>query len=217
MELSAGHAAYMRALRRGDARTALTVVDELIEAGASFDEICEGVLRPALYEIGALWESGEITIADEHLAAAISETVLASIGAITATSVDNEPRVIVCASEGESHALGARMVGETLAAADWSVYYLGASTPSEDVAHAVAAREVAMLALSTTMEANLPAVARTIDMVRDAAPGVRVVVGGQAYAGDEVRARAVGADAFLPGLDGLTDALEALLRRRERL
>jgi methanogenic corrinoid protein MtbC1 len=121
MELSAGHVAYLQALRTGDARTALTVVDELIEAGASFDQICEEVLRPALYEIGSLWEGGEITVADEHLAAAISETVLASIGAISATSVESVPRVIVCSSEGEGHALGARMVGETLAAADWSV------------------------------------------------------------------------------------------------
>ena len=217
MDLSAGLGDYLRALRAGDARGALTVVDELIEAGASFDEICEQVLRPALYEIGDLWERAEIGVAEEHLAAAISETVLASIGAISASTVEGEPRVLVCASEGEGHAIGARMVGETLAAADWSVFYLGPSTPADAVAEAVVARDAGVLALSTTMPSHLPGVARTIDMVRDAAPDVRVVVGGQAYAGDDVRARAVGADAFLPGLNGLTDALEALLRRRERL
>ena len=217
MDLNEGLAGYSRALRLGDARAALRVVDELIEAGATFDQICEYVLRPALYEIGELWERAEIEVGEEHLAAAISETVLASIGAISAVGVAGEPRVLVCATEGEGHALGARMVGETLAAADWSVYSLGPATPAHAVADAVVRRGVEVLALSTTMESNLPGAARTIDMVRDAAPDVRVVVGGQAYSNEEVRARAVGADAFLPGLSGLTDALEALIRRRERL
>jgi methylmalonyl-CoA mutase cobalamin-binding domain/chain len=212
MELSEGLSVYARALRDGDARGALAVVDALIDAGASFDAICEEVLRPALYEIGDLWERAEIGVADEHLAAAISETVLACIGALSAVPLEGEPRVLVACTDGEWHALGARMVGEALAAAEWSVHYLGASTPPDAIARAVVQRGVEILALSTTMADNLPAVARTIDAVRDAAPGIRIVVGGQAYGGDGARARAVGADAFLPGLRGLTDSVEALLR-----
>jgi methylmalonyl-CoA mutase cobalamin-binding domain/chain len=212
MELTEGLASYARALREGDARSALATVDALIDSGASFDEICEEVLRPALYDVGERWERAEISVADEHLAAAISETVLACIGALSAVPLDAEPRVLVACTDGESHALGARMVGETFAAADWSVHYLGASTPADALARAVVDRRADLLALSTTMTANLPAVARTIDAVHDAAPGVRVVVGGQAYGGDQARALAVGADAFLPGLRGLIDSVEALLR-----
>jgi methylmalonyl-CoA mutase cobalamin-binding domain/chain len=211
MELSDGLRGYEAALRSGDARSALNVVDNLIDSGATFDEICEEVLRPALYRIGELWERAEIGVADEHLAAAISETVLACIGAIASAPVDGEPRVLVCCTDGEGHALGARMVGETFAAADWSVKYLGASVPADAVARAVGDRRADVLALSTTMPANLPGVERTIAAVRAAAPDVRVVVGGQAYGGDEQRARAVGADALMPGLRGLVDDVESLL------
>jgi MerR family transcriptional regulator, light-induced transcriptional regulator len=211
VELTGGLSEYRNALRDGDARTALQVVDRLIDAGATFDEICEEVLRPALYEIGDLWERGEVGVADEHLAAAISETVLACIGAISSAPVSGEPRVLVCCTEGEGHALGARMVGETFAAAEWSVHYLGPSTPPGEVARTAAERGADVVALSTTMAANLPAVERTVAAVREAAPGVRVVVGGQAYGGDEARARALGADALLPGLSGLTETVETLL------
>jgi MerR family transcriptional regulator, light-induced transcriptional regulator len=212
MELSDALVAYQAALRDGDARTALRVVDDLIDSGAEFDAICEDVLRPALYEIGELWERAEISVADEHLAAAISETVLACIGAFSQAPIDAEPRVLVSCTEGEGHALGARMVGETFAAADWSVQYLGASTPPDAIANAVADRGADVLALSTTMPANLPAVKATIEAVRQTAPGARVVVGGQAYGGDPERARAVGADAFLAGLHGLTEQVERLLK-----
>jgi methylmalonyl-CoA mutase cobalamin-binding domain/chain len=211
VELTEGVAGYRDALRDGDARSALRVVDDLIDSGVSFDELCEEVLRPALYEIGDLWENGSISVADEHLAAAISETVLACVGAISSAPIDAEPRVLVCSTEGEGHALGARMVGETLAAADWSVHYLGASVPAGDVAGTVVDRGVDVLALSTTMAANLPAAERTIAAARAAAPGVRVVVGGQAYGGDEETAVAAGADAFLTSVRGLTENVERLL------
>jgi methanogenic corrinoid protein MtbC1 len=214
MELKDGLHAYREAVRSGDARRALAVVDELIDAGAGFDDICEEVLRPALYKIGELWELGEIGVADEHLAAAISETVLACIGAITSAPVDGEPRVLVCCTDGEWHELGARMVGETFAAADWSVHYLGASVPVAEVARMAADRRADVLALSTTMPDNLPAAEATVAQARAAAPGIRVLVGGQAYGGDESRAHRVGADAFIPGLRGLVESVEGLLARK---
>jgi MerR family transcriptional regulator, light-induced transcriptional regulator len=208
MELSDGLQAYRNALGAGDARTALGVVDSLIDSGAGFDEICEEVVRPALYEIGDMWERGEISVADEHLAAAISETVLACIGAISSAPVESDRRVLVCCSDGEGHALGARMVGETFAAAEWSVQYMGASLPADAVASAVQSREIDVLAMSTTMPDNLPQVAETISRARDRVPGLRVIVGGQAYGGDHRRAREIGANLLHDGVRGLVDKVE---------
>jgi methylmalonyl-CoA mutase cobalamin-binding domain/chain len=209
--LERGRASYRDTLASGDARGALATIDGLIDAGVEFDELCEEILRPALYEIGDLWERGRIHVGDEHLAASISETVLACIGAIWSTPPDGQPRVLVCATDGEGHAIGARMVAESFAAVEWSVRYLGASTPPDAVAAAVVEREIDVLALSTTMPANLPAAAATIRMVRDAAPRVRVVVGGQAYRDDPDRAEQVGADLFWDGVRGLAEAVEAAL------
>jgi methylmalonyl-CoA mutase cobalamin-binding domain/chain len=209
--LDRGRAVLREALATGDARAALGAVDALIDAGVEFDELCEEVLRPALYEIGDLWESGRIHVADEHLASSICETVVASIGAILSAPPDAKPRVLVCASDGEGHAIGARMVAETFAAVEWSVRYLGASTPPDAIAAAVVERDVDVLALSTTMPSNLPAVERTIALVREAAPEVRIVVGGQAYRGDAEIATRIGADVYVDGLRGLTETVERTL------
>ena len=206
-----GRREYLDALRRGDARTALRVVDDLIDAGVSFDDLCEDVFTPALYEIGDLWERSEIGVADEHLASAIAETVLACVGSFSSAPLDARPRVLVCSSQDEAHSLGARMVGEAFAAADWSVQYLGASTPVDAVARAVTERDVDVLALSTTMSHNLPIVAETVAAVRAAAPHVRIVLGGQAYAGDPRRAEQVGGDLYLEGVRGMIDSVETAL------
>ena len=204
-------AEYQAALAAGDARAALGVIDGLIDAGVEFDDLCENVIRPAMYEIGVLWEGGQIGVADEHLASSISETVLALIGAISSAPPEAQPRVLVCATDGDTHAIGARMVAESFAAVDWSVQFLGASTPPDAVARAAAQREVDVLALSTTMACRLPEVVETIQLVREAAPDVRVVVGGQAYGGDPDRARSVGADYYQAGLRGLAERVEEFL------
>ena len=210
-QIQQGREQFEAALASGDARGALGLIDGMIDDGVEFDAICEDVIRPALYEIGTLWESGRIGVADEHLASSICETVLACIGAIWAAPPDAQPRVLVCATDGEGHAIGARMVAESFAAIDWSVRFLGASTPPDAVARAAADREADVVALSTTMCANLPAVEETIGLIRAAAPRVWIVVGGQAYGGDPERARRVGADLFHDGLRGLTGAVESKL------
>ena len=205
-----GFAPYLDALRKGDARAAHEVVDSLIDGGASFDEICEDVVRPALYRVGQLWESGELSVADEHVASAISDGILACIGPFSTAHLDGR-RVLVCCSDGELHAIGARMVGETFAASEWAVEYLGASMPAESVASAAAERKVDVLALSTTMSEHLPAVADTISAAREEAPGLKVIVGGQAYAGDHGRAREIGENLLHDGLRGLVEKVEQSL------
>jgi methylmalonyl-CoA mutase cobalamin-binding domain/chain len=210
--LTAGRERYAAALAQGDARAALSTVDSLIDAGIGFDELCEDVIRPALYEVGDLWESGRIGVAEEHLATSISETVLACIGAIWSAPPDGEPRILVCATEGEGHSIGARMVAESFAAADWAVRYLGASTPPDAIASAVAEHAIDVLALSTTMAANLAVVGETVARAREVAPRLHVIVGGQAYRGDERRARLVGADAYAGGLSGLVTGTEERLK-----
>jgi methylmalonyl-CoA mutase cobalamin-binding domain/chain len=187
------------------------VIDGLIDAGTSFDQLCEEIVRPALYRIGEMWESGEITVADEHVASAISDAILACIGPFSSAHLEGRHRVLVCCSDGELHAIGARMVGETFAAAEWAVEYMGASLPAEAVASAVVDRKIDVLALSTTMPAHLPGVAATISVAREQAPDLRVVVGGQAYAGDHRRAREIGANLLHDGLPGLVEKVEQSL------
>jgi methanogenic corrinoid protein MtbC1 len=209
--IAQGLADYRAALSAGDARAAYEVIDGMIDAGLSYEELCEDVVRPALYEIGDLWEAGELTVADEHVASAITDTILACIGPFSSASIEGRQRVLVCCSDGELHALGARMVGETFAAAEWSVQYLGPSLPAESVASAVVDRRIDVLAISTTMASNLPAAEEAISAARASSPELRVVVGGQAYEGDHGRAREIGANLLHDGVRGLVEKVEEAL------
>ena len=60
--------AYTAALLAGDEIAAENTIREAMDAGLNSAEIDEGVIAPALWLMGALWERGEISVADEHLA-----------------------------------------------------------------------------------------------------------------------------------------------------
>src|SRR5215210_7037349 len=69
--------AYAEALLAGDEVAAEVTIREAMDASLTSAEIDDEIIAPALWFVGDLWERGEITVADEHLATEISTRVLA--------------------------------------------------------------------------------------------------------------------------------------------
>jgi methanogenic corrinoid protein MtbC1 len=116
---------------------------------------------------------------------------------------------VVSCSPDERHCIGGQMLGGLLEAAGWEVLYLGATLPARDLV-ALAEDEAAdVVALSTTLTDYLPAVAETIEAIQGLEEPPVVLVGGQAWDGEE-HARRLGADAYT---QRVAEA-PALLRRR---
>ena len=69
--------AYLEALLASDERGAEISIREAMDAKLSTAEIDEEIIAPALWIIGELWQRGEISVADEHIATEISIRVLA--------------------------------------------------------------------------------------------------------------------------------------------
>src|SRR5687767_1046800 len=67
------------ALDAGSRPAAERVVREALEAGLTARAIYDDVIAVAMREIGAKWEAGEITVADEHLATSISFGLVALV------------------------------------------------------------------------------------------------------------------------------------------
>jgi methanogenic corrinoid protein MtbC1 len=68
---------YLAALRSGERNRAFLVIDRAREAGMDIGTLYVMVFQPALREIGSLWQTHEITVADEHLANAITQAAMA--------------------------------------------------------------------------------------------------------------------------------------------
>ena len=165
------------AVRRNDAAALPLLVEQALSL-LPVERALGDVFAPLLRRVGDGWESGELSVAQEHLASsavrAHLERLLADArGAVRGTAV------LACAP-GERHELGLLMLAVLLRADGWQVAYLGADTPVVDATALAADLHARLLCFSATMadaRAGLDAVA--------APDGGELLVGGPAVPGSE--------------------------------
>jgi methanogenic corrinoid protein MtbC1 len=168
---------------------------ELLAAGVEDAEL-RHVIGAAIRHVGELWQQGSWTVAQEHAATAVAESVLSYLEVVQAPERPVGD-VAVVAADGEWHSLPARLVAHAFERAGLHVHYLGAGVPASDVATSLPAARVDVLAVSVTVSANLVGAARTI--AAGHAAGVPVLLGGAASSPS--RAEVLGADAHAADAD----------------
>jgi methanogenic corrinoid protein MtbC1 len=162
------------------------VASRALAEGMSLAALYQGVIAPAMHEVGKLWEKGAITIADEHLATALTHRVLGALRPPAfvdrSFGAEPKPRAMLAAVQGEEHALGLRMAADLLEDAGYETIYLGADVPTGALMQAVEALSPDLLALSATMPESALTLEGVLADVRDERPELTLLVGGQASA-----------------------------------
>lgn len=173
----------VRSLYLGHRHAATTVALEQMRHGVSATDVAVDLIQPALYEIGALWQANRITVAQEHLATAIAQSILVRLYALQPQRAATRGAAVVCGISGERHQVGALIVADALDADGWDVRFLGADLPVRDILEAIAEHHAQVVGVSATMLFNLPAVTELIralgERFGDDAPPV--LVGGAVF------------------------------------
>lgn len=203
--------AYLTALLRTDPAAARLVVDAALEAGMPVRDLYLTVLQDALYEVGRLWQEGQASVADEHLATATTQTLLARLSSRLAAPPRPQHTAVVTGSEGERHALGARFVADFLEGEGWTVVDLGASTPTDDLVRLVARLRPKLVCLSTALTTNLGPAEDAVAALRGLPDRPLIAIGGHAYRGDPTVAERLGADVYAPDAAAFLTRLAAHL------
>jgi methanogenic corrinoid protein MtbC1 len=173
---------YLAAQLAGDRREALRLlVDEGLLRGVPLQDIHLKIIQPAQYEIGRLWQENRISVAQEHLATAISQLALSHLYRHLPRDPSNGKVIMVSCVEGELHEVGARMASDFLEMAGFDVRFLGANVPTSHLVQMVKQQTPDLLALSVSMTYHLPALRTALDQVRTAAPRLPIAVGGLAF------------------------------------
>ncbi len=154
------------------------------------------VLVPALDEVGRRFEAGSFFLpqlmASAEAAKAGFEAIRASVPAGEASA--GKGPVVVCTVRGDIHDIGKNIVRMLLENYGFEVIDLGRDVDPEVVARTVEERRVRLVGLSALMTTTVPAMAETIELLRERAPWCRVVVGGAVLTPEY--AQMVGADYY---------------------
>jgi methanogenic corrinoid protein MtbC1 len=181
-----------------------------VAAGAAPRDIYLEALAPALHQVGARWQLGTATVAQEHLATAVVTSIMATLAPTLNETPAMHRRIVLACADGELHMVGLRMVGDFLEGDGWDVLYLGAAMPGAELAAFLVDRSPAAVGLSVTLTSHLEFARAAIADIRAGPDAPYIVVGGSAFGGDAEIALRMGADAFAPD----AGAASRILRER---
>jgi MerR family transcriptional regulator, light-induced transcriptional regulator len=193
---------YLSAQLAGDRRAAVRLIDEGLSRGVPVVSVYLDVIQAAQYRIGELWQQNRISIAQEHLATAISQVAIAELYQALECAPPNGKRALVSCVGGELHELGTRITADFLEMAGFEVRYLGANVPDETLVARVREDPPDLLVASVTMSVYLDSLRQIIGRVRDIVGSkLHMAVGGHAFNLAPGLANQIGADVY--GRDAL--------------
>ena len=182
-------------LLAGDSSGAWSIVDSALLAGSPQDVHLQ-ILGPALRSIGDKWETGRITVADEHRATAVALGLLGRLGPLFARpGRRRRGSVLLAGAETDPHAIPILMVGDVLRSEGFEVIQLGADVPVDHLVAMAFRAELLAVGVSVSTDGGLIHAERAVSRLHEHLPGVGVFLGGPAV-GSEETARASGADGW---------------------
>lgn len=205
---------YLEALLQADRKQATQLIMDAIDNGVAIQDVYLNVFQRSQYELGRLWQTNQISMAQEHYCTAATQMVMSMLyPRIFQTKRNGRSLVSACVST-ELHELGARMVADFFEMEGWDTYYLGANIPAEGIIDAIELRQADILAISTTMISNIPATEELLQEIRASEAGktVKILVGGYPFNISPDLWKKIGADACASNaLDAVTKASALLM------
>ena len=200
---------YMKAIRAGDRTAAIGAVQQAQAAGHDFRTVYLKVFQPALEEVGRLWQINVMSVAEEHLATAITQFAMLSLyQSVSAPPAATQRSLIAACAEAERHDLGLRMVCDFLELEGWRTWYLGSAVPIDSLVGLARTRKPNAIALSASLPTHISDLKRAIIELKALKPAPFVLVGGRPFTRDGSLAELIGADATAPDAGTAVDVLK---------
>jgi len=174
----------------GNIQESLKIYEEYIKI---FDIVYffDNILKPVMFDVGSDWEKGKISIATEHVASNIAQTLVKHIMEQVKVNV-NKKKILICVPVGEEHHLGCDVLETYLSIKGFKVYNMGVSLPTESILSFIDNNKPDAVLLSITIKDNLLAGKRLVKKIKKEF-NIPIFVGGLAIQEEKI-----------PNFDGVT-------------
>jgi methanogenic corrinoid protein MtbC1 len=209
-ELSQIQKLFLESILNGQRKAAATIAVEAIRSGHSIADVYTEIFQQSQYQLGRLWESNKITVAEEHMATAITQLVMAQIYPLIELAETVRGRVVIVGVEGEMHQIGANMIADVLETKGWDGRFLGTNMPHQGILKAVEEHRADVVGISATMLFSIPNVIQLIKQLRENfdSDKQKIIVGGACFRQIPQLYREIGADGYAADLKTLLPLLD---------
>ena len=163
-------------LLAGDLKNTMSIYNDFAKQ-SSVTNFYDNILRPAMYEIGELWDKGKLDVGDEHIASNTAMRLIESIGT-KPKSKSKGKTILICTPDGEYHAIPCFMIETYLSLNGYSVINLSPSAPSSSIIAKIKETNPDLILISITLKEHLRSCQRLVKNLKKFK--IPIIVGGQA-------------------------------------
>ena len=204
---------YLELLLNKERTKAEKVILSNVNGSNSIKEIYLNVFQPVLWEVGNLWEQKKISVAMEHYCTAVTQFIMSKFYERIFSTEKNGRNLTATSVSGELHEVGIRMVSDFFELEGWNTYFLGANTTNDNIIKTIKETNSEILAISSTIDFNIPKVINLIKVVREEIPNkeLKIIVGGKPFNMDKNLWKTMNADGYAPNAQAAIALANTLL------
>ena len=171
-------------LTEGNIEECVLIYEEYLKIFNAAD-FFDRILRPVMHDIGEHWAKGKISIATEHVASNIAQTLVKIIMNKVVASKNKKKKILICVPVGEEHHLGCDVLETYLSIKGFKVFNMGTSVPSESILSFIDSNKPNVVFVSITIEDNISAGQRLVKKIKSQ-HNIPILIGGYAMQSEEV-------------------------------
>ncbi len=167
MHIADVFAQYVEHLFAGKRCEARQLVEATLDRGVCARKLIQSVVWPAMEQTDRLYREGRINRLEEHMASRINRMIADQLQAHLARRPKNGMRLVVACGDGEIEELGAQMTADLFEGEGWSVWFLGAGVPNDEILDMLGKVKPDVLCIYGTQPGGVPNVRRLVDTIRE--------------------------------------------------
>lgn len=171
---------YLDSLLKGDKKQCTKIVSDLIESNVPLKEIYLKLFQRSMYRIGQMWEKERCSVAEEHIATKITESLIEFTTSHYINGFSTGKLAVITCIDKEFHELGAQMVAGFFEAYGWKTLYLGSNTPNSCLIDLIKEKNPDVVGISNNFYINIVRLQKLIEQIQLVNPKLQILVGGQA-------------------------------------
>lgn len=180
------------------------------DRGIAASKLLQNVIWPAMEQIDKLYRQDHISRITEHMATRINRMVADQLHALMARKPKSGRRMVVLSGAGEMEELGAQIICDLFEAAGWTVWFLGAGVPNDEVLQFVGKVTPDILCLYGAQPVDVPNTRKLVELIREVGvcDQMQVMISGGVFNRADGLADEVKADLFAPDIAGVLKTVD---------
>jgi len=206
---------FAQAAVEGNETACSEILDQAFRARLSLLDIYQDLLGPAMVCVGGWYRAEAIDTAQEHMASAITERMMARVVQKSVVAQRQNRTALLGCGPNSWHVIGLRMVADYLSLRGWKTLFLGANVPHKCFLNSVVSHQPDLVLLSCVAQDGLGcglSLIRELSALRTSGTKFVIGVGGQCVSANRDQFLSAGADftctnlrtfanEYLPGIE----------------